>query len=99
MLLIPANIFQPLIDVFEALLKAIHGVVGGSWGWSIVILTVLVRAVLIPLTHKQMHSMQRMQAHMPQLNEIQTKSAEITGAFIPADDSDGVVFRMNGIKW
>jgi YidC/Oxa1 family membrane protein insertase len=68
-----ANIFQPLIDVFEAVLKAIHSVVGGSWGWSIVLLTVLVRAVLLPLTLKQFHSMQRMQALQPELKAIQNK--------------------------
>jgi YidC/Oxa1 family membrane protein insertase len=68
-----ANIFQPLIDVFEAILKAIHSVIGGSWGWSIVLLTVLVRAVLLPLTLKQFHSMQRLQAHMPELKAIQNK--------------------------
>lgn len=73
MILLTANIFQPLIDVFEAMLKAIHSVVGGSWGWSIVILTVLVRAVLIPLTLKQFHSMQKLQQLQPQLKEIQNK--------------------------
>ncbi|MBV9799401.1 MAG: membrane protein insertase YidC [Solirubrobacterales bacterium] len=72
-MLLTANIFQPLIDVFEALLKAIHSVVGGSWGWSIVILTVLVRAVLIPLTLKQFHSMQKLQRLQPQMKEIQNK--------------------------
>ncbi|MBV9421277.1 MAG: membrane protein insertase YidC [Solirubrobacterales bacterium] len=59
--------------MFEALLKAIHSVVGGSWGWSIVILTVLVRAVLIPLTLKQFHSMQKLQRLQPQMKEIQNK--------------------------
>ena len=70
---VTANIFQPLIDVFEAVLKAIHSVVGGSWGWSIVLLTVLVRAVLLPLTLKQFHSMQRMQALQPELKALQNK--------------------------
>jgi YidC/Oxa1 family membrane protein insertase len=73
MFFVTANIFQPLIDVFEAILKAIHSVVGGSWGWSIVLLTVLVRAVLLPLTLKQFHSMQRMQALQPELKAIQNK--------------------------
>jgi len=68
-----ANIFQPLINVFEAVLKAIHGVVGGSWGWSIVLLTILVRALLIPLTLKQFHSMQRLQRLQPEMKAIQNK--------------------------
>jgi YidC/Oxa1 family membrane protein insertase len=70
---IPANIFQPLIDVFEAILKAIHSVIGGSWGWSIVLLTILVRAVLLPLTVKQFHSMQKLQRLQPELKAIQNK--------------------------
>jgi YidC/Oxa1 family membrane protein insertase len=70
---IPANIFQPLIDIFEAILKGIHGAIGGSWGWSIVLLTVLIRAILIPLTLKQFHSMQKLQRLQPQMKEIQNK--------------------------
>jgi YidC/Oxa1 family membrane protein insertase len=68
-----ANIFQPLIDVFEAVLKFFHNNVGVSWGLSIVLLTVVVRAVLLPLTIKQFHSMQKLQRVAPQLKEIQNK--------------------------
>jgi len=68
-----ANIFQPLIDVFETILKSIHSVIGGSWGWSIVLLTVFVRALLLPLTLKQFHSMQRLQRLQPELKAIQAK--------------------------
>ena len=50
-----------LKNVFEAILKFFHNNVGVSWGWSIVLLTVVVRAVLLPLTVKQFHSMQKMQ--------------------------------------
>jgi YidC/Oxa1 family membrane protein insertase len=67
-----ANIFQPLIDVFEAVLKFFHS--GGiSWGWSIVLLTVCVRAILVPLTLKQLRSMQRLQQLSPQMKAIQAK--------------------------
>ena len=50
-----ANIFQPLIDVFEAVIKFFHNSVGIPWGWSIVVLTICVRALLVPLTLKQFH--------------------------------------------
>jgi YidC/Oxa1 family membrane protein insertase len=72
-MLVSANIFQPLIDVFEAVLKFFHNSVGVPWGWSIVLLTIVVRALLLPLTIKQFHSMQRMQQHMPELKEIQAR--------------------------
>ena len=72
-MLVFANIFQPLIDVFESVLKFFHNSGGISWGWSIVLLTVAVRAVLVPLTFRQIKSMVRMQALAPQMKEIQAK--------------------------
>jgi YidC/Oxa1 family membrane protein insertase len=74
-MLVAANIFQPLIDAFEAVLRFFHN--GGiSWGWSIVLLTVCVRAVLVPLTLKQLRSMQKLQRLSPQLKAIQAKYKE-----------------------
>jgi YidC/Oxa1 family membrane protein insertase len=75
-MLVAANIFQPLITVFEAVLKFFHNTVGVGWGLSIVLLTLLIRLVLFPLAVKQFHSMQRMQAHMPELKAIQNKYKE-----------------------
>ena len=73
MLLLTANIFQPLIDVFQSVLLFFHNHVGFSWGLSIIALTVLMRAILLPLTVKQFHSMQRMQRMQPQMKAIQAK--------------------------
>ena len=54
--------FSPLITLFEHIMVFIHdNVVGGSWGLAIVGLTVLIRAILVPLTFKQLKSMQEMQ--------------------------------------
>jgi YidC/Oxa1 family membrane protein insertase len=75
-MLVAANIFQPLIDVFEAVLKFFHNSIGVPWGWSIVLLTVVIRALLVPLTLKQFHSMQRLQRLQPELKAIQTKYKE-----------------------
>lgn len=71
-----ANIFQPLIDVFEAVIKFFHNGLGVPWGWAIVLLTVCVRAALLPLTIKQLGSMQRMQQLAPQMKAIQAKYKE-----------------------
>ncbi len=76
MLFVTANIFQPLIDIFESVLKFFHNSVGVSWGFSIVLLTICVRAVLIPLTVKQLKSMARMQQLQPELKAIQAKYKE-----------------------
>ncbi len=75
-MLVSANIFQPLIDIFEAVLKFFHNNVGISWGFSIVLLTVVMRAILVPLTVKQFHSMQNMQRMQPQLKAIQARYKE-----------------------
>src|ERR1700684_4353887 len=68
-----ANIFSPLISVFQSVLVFFHDHVGISWGFSIVLLTICVRAVLVPLTFRQIKSMVRMQALAPQMKEIQAK--------------------------
>ncbi len=72
-MLVVANIFQPLITVFESVLKFFHNTVGTGWGLSIVLLTVVIRLVLVPLTLKQFKSMQAMQRLQPQMKEIQAK--------------------------
>ena len=68
-----ANIFQPLIDFFEAILKFWHDTVGLGWGMSIIALTVLVRACLLPLTLKQFKSMQSMAKHAPEMKKLQER--------------------------
>jgi YidC/Oxa1 family membrane protein insertase len=75
-MLVAANIFQPLITVFEAVLKFFHNSVGAGWGLSIVLLTVLIRLVLVPLTLKQFKSMRALQTLQPELKAIQAKYKE-----------------------
>lgn len=64
--------FSPLIAFFQEILVLIHGVIG-SWGWSIIVLTILIRLAMLPLTLKQFEGMQRMQQHMPELNAIKER--------------------------
>jgi YidC/Oxa1 family membrane protein insertase len=66
-------VIQPLIDFFHWILQFIHDSVGLSWGWSIIALTVLVRAALLPLTFKQFHSMQRLAQFAPEMKKLQEK--------------------------
>lgn len=68
-----ANILQPLINVANSILKFFHDNAGLSWGGAIIALTVVTRAVLIPLTYKQLKGMRALQALQPQLKEIQQK--------------------------
>lgn len=57
-------------------LKWLHGIVG-NWGWSIVLLTVLINVVMFPLRHKSVVSMRRMQELQPQLKAIQDRYATL----------------------
>ena len=67
------SILDPIEGPLTSLLEWLHTSVGLSWAWSIVALTVLVRVVLLPLTVRQIHSMQSMQAHMPEMKSIQQR--------------------------
>jgi YidC/Oxa1 family membrane protein insertase len=69
-------LFSPLTPIEHLLrhvLDWLHGTIGLPWAWAIVALTIMVRIVLVPLTVRQIHSMQRMQAHMPEMKAIQQK--------------------------
>jgi YidC/Oxa1 family membrane protein insertase len=67
------NILQPLIDFFEYILLFFHDDVGLGWGWCIVALTLLVRAILLPVTYKSSKSMIRLQQLAPQMKTMQKK--------------------------
>jgi YidC/Oxa1 family membrane protein insertase len=60
------------VDILEPVLVFFHGLVG-SWGLAIILLVVAVRIVLVPLTVKQMRSMQAMAHLAPEMKEIQRK--------------------------
>ena len=69
-------LFSPLTPIETLLRHALdwlHTTGGLPWAWSIVALTVIVRIALVPLTVRQIHSMQSMQAHMPEMKAIQQK--------------------------
>ena len=68
-----ADILQPLEDFAKSILDFFHDDVGLSWGTSIIALTVVIRAALIPLTYRQIKGMRALQALQPQMKEIQEK--------------------------
>src|SRR3954452_10025528 len=68
-----ANMLQPLVDFFEGILKFFHDTIGLGWGWAIVFLTLLVRAILLPVTYKSSKSMIRLQQLAPEMKSLQTK--------------------------
>ncbi|MDX6438955.1 MAG: YidC/Oxa1 family rane protein insertase [Gaiellaceae bacterium] len=70
--MIVASILQPLEDLMSWALVHLHAITG-SWSWSIVALTIIVRMLLVPLTVRQIHSMQNLQAHAPEMKAIQQR--------------------------
>ena len=64
---------QFLVDIADKVLVFFHDDAGLSWGGAIIALTVFVRALLIPLTYKQLKGMRALQALQPQIKEIQAK--------------------------
>ena len=67
------NPLHVLEHALRHVLDWLHGTVGFSWAWSIVALTVIVRIILVPLTIRQIHSMQSLQRHAPEMKAIQQK--------------------------
>src|SRR5580765_1421843 len=67
------SILQPLEDAVRWLLERFHYDVGVTWAWAIVGTTLVVRILLVPLTVRQVHSMQALQRHAPEMKEIQRK--------------------------
>lgn len=71
------SIFEPIENIMHALitylyyLTEITGV--GSYGVAIILLTVLVKLLLYPLTRKQLQSMKAMQEIQPKLKKLQEK--------------------------
>ncbi len=67
------SILSPIEDVLTWALEALHTTFSLSWAWAIVALTIVVRVLLVPLTVKQIHSMQRMQQYLPEMKAIQKR--------------------------
>ena len=73
MILYAIPIISQLETVMKHVLSWFHTSLGLPWAWAIVGTTVVVRMLLVPLTVKQIHSMQNLQRYAPQMKEIQKK--------------------------
>ena len=64
-----SGIFAPLL---LTLMSWVHGWIP-SWGWAIVVMTILLKVVTLPFTLAASRSAKRMQKFMPLLNEVREK--------------------------
>jgi YidC/Oxa1 family membrane protein insertase len=73
-----AWVFNPIFQVMIIILVAVYDFLRGlgvpaAIGWSIVVLTLLVRALVIPLYRRQLVSQRRTQLLQPEIKEIQRR--------------------------
>ncbi len=78
------SLLDPLVIPLTWLLEMIHTTLGVSWGWSIVVLTVLVRIAMIPLTVKQQHSI---------ANYVTTATPHLTACYVTCEAFTAMVVQ------
>jgi YidC/Oxa1 family membrane protein insertase len=66
--------FQIIATPLLTALRWVHGFVG-NWGWSIIVLTILINLAIFPLRHKSVVSMRKMQVLQPKMKAIQDRYA------------------------
>jgi len=67
--------FRVLVVPLLQALKSINHYLG-NWGWSIIVLTILINLLIFPLRHRSMVSMRKMQAAQPEIKAIQDRYAK-----------------------
>jgi YidC/Oxa1 family membrane protein insertase len=70
---IVGGVLSPIENLLTEVLIWLHETPGLTWAWSIVGLTVLVRVLLVPVAIRQIHSMQSLQIHAPEMKAIQQR--------------------------
>ena len=72
-----SNLFAPIIHILQMILGAFYSVTSAagleSYGFPIILLTILIKLVTYPLTVKQVKSMKAMQDIQPKMKKIQEK--------------------------
>jgi YidC/Oxa1 family membrane protein insertase len=69
------GMFAALVVPLLLALKWINGFIH-NYGWSIVVLTILINLVIFPLRHRSMVSMRKMQSLQPEIKSIQDRYAK-----------------------
>lgn len=69
------GLLWPISKVLFALLEGIHKVIG-NWGWSIIVLTILVKIALMWFSNKSYYSMAKMRAIAPRLQALKEEHGD-----------------------
>jgi YidC/Oxa1 family membrane protein insertase len=71
----------------------------GNWGWSIILLTIIINVIMLPLKHKGVVSMRKMQEIQPEVKAIQDRYSKLK-ATDPgeAEDEPGADGALQGAR-
>ncbi|MBH0005535.1 membrane protein insertase YidC [Psychrobacter sp. SWN149] len=69
------GLLWPISKVLFAILEGVHKVVG-NWGWSIILLTILVKIALMWFSNKSYYSMAKMRAIAPRLKLLKEEHGD-----------------------
>jgi YidC/Oxa1 family membrane protein insertase len=75
-LAIDFGMFKVIVGPLLTSLKWVNSYVG-NYGWSIIILTIMINAIMFPLRHKSVVSMRKMQEIQPEVKAIQDRYAKL----------------------
>lgn len=67
------SLFSPIVNIMGSVLLYFHQDLGLQWWLAIVLLTVIIRTLLFPLTVRQVRSMRAMQELRPEMDKIRAK--------------------------
>ncbi len=82
--------FQPVFNVLMLIYQGVH-----SFGFSIILLTLLIRGSLFPLTRKQLASSRKMQALAPRIKQLQAQYRGDTQGFVAAQQA---LYKENNVS-
>jgi YidC/Oxa1 family membrane protein insertase len=93
--------FAILVKPLLWALKEIQSVVK-NWGVAILVITILIKLVLYPLTHKQLASMKKMAALQPKMEAIRAKYATKTktdpNARLKMNEETMALYKQEGVN-
>ena len=94
-----SSLFAPIIHLLQMILGAFYTVTGAagleSYGFPIILLTILIKLVTYPLTVKQVKSMKAMQEIQPKMKKIQEKYKNDPRML---QQKTGELFRQAGVN-
>jgi YidC/Oxa1 family membrane protein insertase len=73
-LVVDYGLFTIIAAPLFALLKWLHGMIG-NWGWSIIVMTILIKGAFFPLNAKAARSMAKMKIVAPKMKALQEQYA------------------------